>query len=63
MKNFSLTQAGIIVAVVGTILVNAGFSQECTNEIVTNAPVIFGGIIAWVGRYRAGGLTLLGTRR
>lgn len=69
MKNFSLTYAGILVAVVGTFLVQAGFSESCTSEIVDKAPLllekvplIVGGLMAWIGRYRVGGVTLAGFR-
>lgn len=63
MKNYSLTQAGILVAVVGTLLVHFGFSEACSNEIITITPTIVGGITAWIGRARKGDLTLGGFRK
>lgn len=63
MKNFSLTQGGILVAVIGTILTQWGFSKECTNEMMTNIPLLIGGVMAWYGRYRSGGVSLLGFKR
>lgn len=63
MKNFSLTYAGILVAVGGTLLIQAGFTEACTNEIVDKVPLLIGGIMAAIGRYRVGGITLAGTRK
>lgn len=57
-----MTMVGVLVSVLGTILVHFGFSEQCSNEFVQLAPVLFGGILAWLGRVRAGGVTLLGTR-
>jgi len=65
MRNmkFSLTQGGILVAVIGTLLVNVGFSEACSNEIIANIPLIIGGITAWIGRYRQGDITLAGFKK
>ena len=62
MSKYSLTQGGILVAVVGTLLVNFGFSEGCSNELVTIIPLIVGGIAAWIGRWRLGGIDILGRR-
>jgi len=64
---YSLTQGGILVAVVGTLVVQLGFSDSCSNEItqklVDYAPLVIGGITAWIGRFRAGGVTMAGFRK
>jgi len=57
---YSLTQGGILVAVVGTLLVKYGFSESCSNELITNLPLVIGGITAWIGRIRAGGVNIFG---
>jgi hypothetical protein len=57
---YSLTSAGIVIAVAGTLLMKYGFSESCSNEIITNIPLIVGGIVAQIGRWRAGGITLAG---
>lgn len=62
MKNFSLTQSGIVVAVAGTLLVQLGFSDICSNEIVQIAPVLIGGVMSWYGRWRLGGINIFGAR-
>jgi len=60
---FSLTQGGILVAVAGTLLVNFGFTEGCSSEIVSNVPLVIGGVVAWIGRYRRGDLKLSGFRK
>lgn len=62
MKNYSLTISGIVVMVAGTFLVEWGFSESCSNEIVTKAPLLIGGLMAWIGRVKAGGINALGVR-
>lgn len=62
MKNFSLTYAGILVAVLGPVLVQYGFSEACSGEISNVAVAAVGGLIAAYGRYRVGGITALGKR-
>lgn len=63
MKNYSLTQGGILVAVVGTLLVKFGFSEGCSNELISNVPLLIGGVTAWIGRYRKGDVTLGGFKK
>ena len=68
MKNFSLTQSGVIVSILGTtvvgILGKTGISETCASEIWTIlTPVVIGGLMSWVGRFRAGGLDLWGFRK
>ena len=59
----SLTISGVIVSVAGTLLVKYGFTETCSSEIITNIPLIVGGLMAWIGRVRAGGITALGFRK
>ena len=59
----SLTIIGILISVAGTILLKLGFSEVCSNEIVSYIPLFIGGAISWVGRVRAGGINLLGMRK
>ena len=59
----SLTIVGIIISLVGTALVKFGFSETCTNEIITNAPLVIGGLIAWIGRVRQGDVNILGVKK
>ena len=56
----SLTIGGIIVMVAGTALVKFGFSESCSNEIVTLAPLAVGGVMSWIGRTRKGDITWFG---
>jgi hypothetical protein len=63
MTKFSLTYTGIIIAVAGTMLANWGFSEGCSNEIITNVPVIIGGLIAAIGRWKAGGINVFGVKK
>lgn len=63
MKNMSLTQGGVILAVAGTLIMGLGFSETCTNEITTYVPTILGGIMAWIGRYRHGDVNILGIKK
>ena len=58
----SLTIIGVIVSVVGTGLVQFGFTEGCANEIVAYLPVVIGGIMSWIGRLRAGDVDVLGRR-
>ena len=58
-----MTITGVLISVVGTVLVKFGFSDTCTNEIITNAPLVIGGIVAWIGRVRQGDVTWLGVRK
>ena len=57
---YSLTMSGILVSVVGTAIMQLGFSESCTNELVQNVPLILGSALAWVGRVKAGGVTVGG---
>lgn len=58
----SVTMWGILLAVAVPLLVQAGFSDGCANEIMTIAPSLPGLAMAWYGRVRAGGVSVLGRR-
>jgi len=62
-KTYSLTSTGIIIAVVGTLLVKTGFSEGCSNEIITTLPVVIGSITAWIGNMRNGHTNILGVKK
>ncbi len=59
----STTQAGLATIVVGYILVNWGFSQSCSNEIVANAGVLITAGFAAYKRYQVGDITVFGKRK
>lgn len=63
MDKYSVTTGGILVMVVGSILVQVGFSESCTNELINVVPEVVGGAIAWFGRYRHGDITPLGFKK
>ena len=63
MKGYSMTMTGIIISVAGTLLLKAGFSEVCSNELISTAPLIIGGIISWYGRLRGNDLTMGGFRK
>lgn len=60
MNKFSLTQGSILFMVLTPVLMKIGFSEVCANEFMLLIPVLLGGIGAWIGRYRAGGVNVLG---
>ena len=63
MNKFSLTIVGILVMVGGTFLVELGFTESCSGEISSKIPLIIGGITAWIGRYKAGGISVGGFKK
>jgi hypothetical protein len=63
MKNFSLTITGIIVMVAGTLLVEWGFTEGCSSEITSKIPLLIGGVISWIGRYRQGDVNMAGFKK
>jgi len=64
MQNFSLTYSGIIVMVVGPLLTQyLGLTETCGAELANQVPVLIGAVVALVGRYRAGGITVAGMRK
>ena len=48
---------------IGTLLINFGFSETCSNEIVTVAPLALGSLVAWYGRWRKGDIKWYGGRK
>lgn len=51
----------------GGTYVGTLFSEECTTEIMAKLTPIIGAlpglVVAWIGRFKAGGITPLGMRR
>lgn len=67
MSKNSMTIWGVFVALGGTFLVNTlGFTDACVGELSSKAiefgPLLTGSIMSWIGRYRLGGVTILGRR-
>lgn len=60
--NYSLTIAGVLVSIGGTLLVKVGFSEQCSNEIIAMMPVLVGGVMSYIGRFRNGGVDALGRK-
>jgi hypothetical protein len=63
IKNISSTQLGLVAIVGGYFLIQSGFSETCSNEILTNGGVLATGAWAWYKRYQAGDLNVLGFRK
>ena len=63
--NFSLTQSGNLVVLLGFILKVLGveIGTEEVTKFVEAALVLIGLIVSWVGRWRKGDLTILGFRK
>ena len=65
-KGFSSTILGLLLMLGGTY-VGTLFSEECTTEIMAKLTPIIGAlpglVVAWIGRFKAGGITPLGMRR
>lgn len=66
MKKYSLTTAGLLVAVALPLLVQLGFSEGCANELTSKlTPIVSalpGIVMAWIGRIKAGGINAFGVR-
>lgn len=58
----TLTTGGIVVAVGGLLLVNLGFSQQCSNEIIQVLPVAIGALMAHIDQVKSGKATLFGSK-
>lgn len=64
MKGFSLTIGGLLLVVILPILIQGlGFTESCAGEIATIAPTLPGLIMAWIGRYRKGDITVAGFKK
>lgn len=63
MKNYSMTMGGIIVMVVGSLLMDYGFTEGCAGEISNQVPLIIGAIVTYIGRMRKGDVTPLGFKK
>lgn len=61
--NFSLTYLGVIIASLGPVVAQAtGLSDACGSEVATWLSTLPGALVAMIGRYRAGGITMAGFR-
>ena len=60
---YSLTISGVIVSVAGTLLLKFGFSESCSNEIITLTPTLVGGLMSWIGRVRQGDVNVFGVKK
>jgi hypothetical protein len=60
---YSLTISGVIVSVAGTLLLQFGFTEQCSNEILKLTPTLIGGIMSWIGRYRHGDINIGGIKK
>lgn len=58
--NYSVTLAGVLVAVVVPMFAKLGFSESCSGELVNYVIPLIGGAIAWYGRVRSGGVSVTG---
>ena len=61
----STTIIGLLVTIVGVILkwAKIGIGGEDLSAFITAVITLGGIIVAWWGRYKAGGITLLGMRK
>lgn len=65
MNKYSLVFSGVLVSVLGTFLVDSiGLTESCSTELTSKAveyaPILVGGIMATIGRWRLGGVSALG---
>ena len=65
---YSKRASGLIIAVAGMLLVEFGFSVECSNELINKIQPVLGALpgllTAWYGSMTAkGGMTLGGFRK
>ena len=60
---YSLTQGGILLAVAVPLVMRVGFSESCSNELVTIILPLAGGVVAWIGRWRKGDISIFGFRK
>ena len=59
----SITLIGVFISFAGTLLLKLGFSETCSNEIVSLSPAVVGGIIAWYGRVKQGDINVFGIKK
>ena len=65
---YSVVIGGLVVMIVGSVLVDTlGFTESCATEMTAKIteyiPLVVGGAMAWWGRVRMGGVTLLGRKK
>jgi len=62
---YSLTLTGLIVAVLSFLLPRIGISvlESDLATTITTITTIVGGLLIYIGRYRKGGITLLGVKK
>lgn len=63
-----MTHTGLLIMILGYVGVNVfGLSDACSTEVTSKVveyiPLAIGGVTAWLGRVRAGGVTLGGFKR
>lgn len=64
-NNYSLTYSGIIVSLLGLVVHFTGLplAEAEVTEIGSHLAALVGAIIAIIGRYRIGDVTLLGVKK
>ena len=67
MKNFSLTQSGNLTVIIGMIMLilkyfQINIAEEEIQILIGGVLAVAGVVVSWIGRYRAGGITLGGFR-
>lgn len=64
---YSQTMAGVVVSVIGGFVVTFGLSESCSGEITSKiapmVPVVIGGAMSWIARFKKGGVTLGGFKK
>ena len=63
MKKYSLTNGGILIALLVPLIGYLGFTEACSSEITNFLLPIPGLVIAWIGRVRQGDVTLAGFKK
>ena len=63
---YSMTMGGILLSAVGVIVAQFGFSEACGSELTAKLVDLLlplpGLLMAWWGRMRMGGVTILGVK-
>lgn len=61
---FSLTYIGVIITSLGPVVAQStGLSDACGSEVAIFLSTLPGALMALIGRYRAGGVTVAGFRK